>query len=178
MALMTAEFFVPNWLHARPALYMVSHMAIMPLIDLFATACDWLPAIGAPPAGLVWFLLLSFFNGLVIEIGRKTWAPSMEREGVESYSSAWGLRRALATWLIAASGSFALALIVARQIDFLLPVAATLFVFLALMAVTAMKFLETQGERQAKWTEALAGLWVFANYLLLGLVPMTMKVWA
>jgi len=176
MALMTAEFFAPDWLQARPAVYMVSHMAIMPLIDLFATACDWLPTVGAPPAGIYWFLLLSFFNGLVIEIGRKTWAPSMEREGVESYSSAWGLRRALGFWLAAATGGFVLALTVARQIDFLLPVAVILFAFLALMAVTAKRFLEEQSEKRAKATETLAGLWVFFNYLLLGLVPMTARV--
>ena len=32
---MTAEFFVPEWLKARPFLYLVSHMAIMPFIDLY-----------------------------------------------------------------------------------------------------------------------------------------------
>jgi hypothetical protein len=42
MAVMTKEFFVPEWLKKRPIVYMVSHMAIMPLIDLYATACDWL----------------------------------------------------------------------------------------------------------------------------------------
>ncbi len=44
LAVMTKEFFVPDWLKKRPLIYMISHMAIMPLIDLYATACDWLPA--------------------------------------------------------------------------------------------------------------------------------------
>ena len=59
MGLMTAEFFVPHWLKARPLLYVVSHMLIMPLIDLFITACEWLPATASPPAGLWLFLVLS-----------------------------------------------------------------------------------------------------------------------
>ena len=39
--LMTREFFVPRWLRAHPIVYMASHMLILPLIDLYATACDW-----------------------------------------------------------------------------------------------------------------------------------------
>lgn len=176
MALMSAEFFVPDWLRRRPAVYMISHMAIMPLIDLFATACDWMTATGSPPPGLLCFLLLSFFNGLVLEIGRKTWAPSMERPGVESYSASWGLGPALGCWLAAATASCALALTVARQIDFLLPAAGVLLGFLALMAITAWRFHSEKSAKQAKTTETLAGLWVFLNYLLLGLVPMTAEV--
>jgi hypothetical protein len=40
-------------------------------------------------------------NGVVLELGRKTWAPQDERAGVESYSSAWGLARALSAWAAA-----------------------------------------------------------------------------
>ncbi len=39
LAVMTKEFFAPKWLKARPLVYMVSHMAIMAPIDLYATAC-------------------------------------------------------------------------------------------------------------------------------------------
>ena len=38
-----------------------------------------------PPHGLFWFLLVSYFNGLVVEIGRKTRAPADEEHGVETY---------------------------------------------------------------------------------------------
>ena len=37
LAVMYKEFFVRDWLKRWPIVYMVSHMAIMPLIDLFAT---------------------------------------------------------------------------------------------------------------------------------------------
>ena len=63
-----------DWLKRRPVTYMVTHMAIMPLIDLYATGCDWLTHSShglRPPEGLLWFLLVSLFNGFVIEIGRK-----------------------------------------------------------------------------------------------------------
>jgi 4-hydroxybenzoate polyprenyltransferase len=177
MGLMTVEFFASRWLHARLFFYMVSHMAIMPLIDFFATACDWLPATGRPPAGLVWFLALSFFNGLVIEIGRKTWASAMERAGVESYSSAWGIKRAIGAWSVALLCSAALALIVAMHIDFLLPVALVLGGLAILMLFTGWRFCQRESEKGAKAIENLSGLWVFANYLLLGIVPMGVKAW-
>lgn len=177
MALMTVEFFAPEWLQSRPALYMVTHMAVMPLIDLFATACDWLPEGGRPPDGLVWFLVLSFFNGMVIEVGRKTWAPSMEREGVESYSASWGVGGAVGCWIGALLCSCLLALFVAHQIDFLAIAAAALVGFLVILVFVGARFLRAADEKGARRIENLSGLWVFSNYLLLGLVPMATRVW-
>ena len=98
LTIMTKEFFVPEWLKKRPLVYMISHMAIMPLIDLYATACDWWPAGYALHQGfgltLGAFLLLSLVNGSAIEIARKCWAPEQEREGVETYSRLWRPGRA------------------------------------------------------------------------------------
>ena len=45
------------------------------------------------------------------------------------------------------------------------------------MAAVAVRFMSQKTERLAKLTETLAGLWVFVSYLLLGLVPMAVKVW-
>lgn len=86
LALMTREFFVPRWLKAHPVLYMASHMLILPLVDLYATACDWwIAGLRRPPDGLYWFLVVSYLNGIVVEIGRKTRAPIDEEQGVETY---------------------------------------------------------------------------------------------
>src|SRR6266567_3876952 len=63
LALMSKEFFVAEWLKRRHVLYMVSHMAIVPLVDFYATACDWWPAGQGPPRGLGWFVATSYFNG-------------------------------------------------------------------------------------------------------------------
>jgi hypothetical protein len=71
-------------------LYLLSHMAIMPLIDLLLTGIEWLP--GRAASGLWMFLALSFVNGCVLEIGRKLWAPENEIAGVDTYSGLWGPR--------------------------------------------------------------------------------------
>lgn len=42
MAMMSVEFFASEWLKKHPFTYLWTHMLIMPLIDLFATGCDWL----------------------------------------------------------------------------------------------------------------------------------------
>ena len=96
---MTREFFVPVWLRARPAVYLVSHMAVMPLIDLYTSGLDWLAGGVAPPRALALFLGLTFLNGVVVEIGRKLRDPAHERHGVDTYTAAWGTRAAPAVWL-------------------------------------------------------------------------------
>ena len=110
LGLMTKEFFQGKWLRAHHLLYMGSHMLIMPFIDAYITACDWAPAAHGPPDGLLWFLLVSFFNGLVIEIGRKIRAPQDEEVGVETYTVLWGMSRSIWAWLcmLAATALFAL----------------------------------------------------------------------
>jgi hypothetical protein len=113
---MSFEFGVPAWLKARPVVYLLSHMAIMPLIDLLLTGLEWLPGGGAAP-GLGLFLALSFVNGCVLEIGRKLWAPQNEIAGVDSYSRLWGARRAAAIWGVAVLLSFALLLGLGRATD-------------------------------------------------------------
>jgi len=99
MALMTKEFFVPAWLRVHPLVYLLSHMLIMPLIAFYISAFDWLCVCNPLPAGLGWLLALSFFCGLVLEIGRKIKAPAEEREGVETYSGLWGVNKSVAAWI-------------------------------------------------------------------------------
>ncbi len=177
MSLMSAEFFAPAWLKARPLLYMVSHMLIMPLIDLFATACDWLVQEHHIPDGLIWFLIVSFFNGVIIEIGRKTWAPSMERQGVETYSAAWGLKTALLAWMGAVVASLICAVIVSFQTGFVIPAVSALIILAALMARTAWLLLKHQEPAHAKRLEDMSGLWLICIYLFLGIIPMGVSAW-
>jgi hypothetical protein len=105
LALMCKQSFVAEWLRARPIVYLWSHMLIMPLVDLFATECDWTVSVGgktgAPGslAGLSLFLAASFFNGIVIELGRKIRSPVDEERGVRTYTVLWGPRRAVTAWL-------------------------------------------------------------------------------
>ncbi len=171
LALMTKEFFVPVWLKRHPVVYMVSHMAIMPLIDLYATACDWRVAGVDAPRGLIWFLLVSFMNGIVIEVGRKLRAAESEEEGVETYTSLWGTVVAPTVWVGAICGTAVLALLAAREIHFLLPVASLLICLVTVAVVVAVRFARSPTKQTAMWFEPVAGVWTLVMYLSLGAIP-------
>ena len=178
LTLMTKEFFVAEWLRDHPMIYMVSHMIIMPIVDLFATACDWLVLNGSPPAGLIWFLVVSFFNGMIIEVGRKTWAPSMEKEGVESYSSAWGIPKAVTAWIFAILGSYACAIMVSFYIDFQTPIILFLGAMTLIALYVVITFAKTPDPNGAKRLENFSGAWILGVYLICGIIPLGLKVWA
>jgi hypothetical protein len=174
-SLMSREFFARDWLKARPLVYLFSHMGIMPLVDWYATGCDWVPAQGAMPAGLFWFLAASFCNGFVIELGRKIRAPEQEEPGVQTYTVLWGRRNATVAWLAALAATLACALCAARRIDFVPGVAAVLGVLLAGGAVLGLIFVRTARGTLARRIEAYSGLWTLALYLMLGVVPLALR---
>jgi 4-hydroxybenzoate polyprenyltransferase len=178
LALMSVEFFAGQWLRARPFLYMASHMAIMPLIDFYATACDWLPADAGLLPGLAWFLLISYFNGMVIEIGRKIRAPADEERGVETYSVVWGPRGAVLAWLAAMAVCAAFALAAAREIRFVLPVACVLAVLFGAATAVAALYLRASQPGTGRRFELVSGLWTLAMYLSVGVVPLAVRWWS
>jgi 4-hydroxybenzoate polyprenyltransferase len=170
LALMTAEFGVAAWLKARPVLYLLSHMAIMPLIDLLLTGLEWLPAADVAPA--LWlFLALSFVNGCVLEIGRKLWAPQNEIDGVETYSALWGPPKAAMIWAIFVGLSLAL----------LVGLCATMGAGLACLLIggigaatcwaLALRYSKAPTPPLEKRLDTAAGLWVFACYTIAGIAP-------
>jgi 4-hydroxybenzoate polyprenyltransferase len=172
LTLMTKEFFVGEWLKARPILYLVSHMAIIPLVDLYATACDWRPVQSEPPHGLIWFLIVSYFNGVVIEIGRKVRAPKDEEPGVNTYSHLWGYRTAALVWLGAMLVTAGFALVAAHRVDFSLPVACVLAILIGSAALVVWRFVREPTVTWAKRIEALSGVWTILMYLSLGAAPL------
>jgi 4-hydroxybenzoate polyprenyltransferase len=184
MGLMTAEFFAPAFLKARPVLYLVSHMLVMPLIALLAVACG---SFGQPHhvPGVAAFLALSFLNGVALEIGRKTWGPEDEREGVETYSRLWGPRRAAAAVVAALlAAALAAGLAIASRdggaLGFIsilppddgpgwLPLAPGV---LALAAVAAaLPYLRRPSGGTARLLETATGLFTLASYLLVAVGP-------
>ncbi len=172
--LMSREFFVREWLKMRPVTYMVSHMFIMPLIDFFATACDWMPTTGGALGGLGWFVALSFFNGFVIEIGRKIRAPQDEEDGVETYSKLWGRVGAVRAWWVAVGLTALCGLMAGEAVDF----ATSIFVALGLGALACVlagiHFLRKGGSGRP--IEALSGLWTLVVYLSVGAIPMAWRM--
>ena len=181
MALMTKEFFAPAALRARPILYMISHMMVMPLIDLFATACDWLPA-GLTPAGnfglaLGGFLGLSLANGVVLEMARKSWAPEQERDGVETYSRLCTPERAGLAVAVFMFAGLVLSAYVHVQSGAGLAFLIGLLLASAYAMYTAIDYAGTPTIKTSKALETGAGAFVLANYLLLGVLPMAEHLW-
>ena len=172
LALMSVEFFAGDWLKARPVTYLWTHMLIMPMIDFYATACDWMVQEAELPAGLAWFLMVSFFNGIVIEIGRKLRAPADEEPGVQTYTVLWGSPGALRAWIGAMSACGACALAAAASVDFLLPVAALLLALLGTALMFALRFLRNPAPGTGRRFELLSGIWTLAMYLMVGVVPL------
>jgi 4-hydroxybenzoate polyprenyltransferase len=152
MVLMTYEFFVPTWLKAHPPIYLLSHMVIMPLIGLYATACDWINVGWFAPPGVAWFMVVSFLGGMVLEIGRKIRAPKDEEKGVETYTALWGRQKAVMIWL------------------------GVLWLLLLTLAVlVAWQFITRPTTQTAKWIEQVSGVWLLGVYLSLGLLPFILR---
>ncbi len=169
LAGMSKEFFLREWLVARPILYLLTHMGIMPLIDLFITSCDWRVAgLSWPSSGIYWFLVVSFFNGILIEIGRKIRAPEDEEEGVRTYSAIWGRRNAAFAWLAALFCNGLGASLAAMNIGFLGPALAILSVLFLLALWIAFRYLKQPSSKTAKRIELFSGIWTLLMYLSLG----------
>lgn len=171
---MTFEFGHPAYLKARPVLYLISHMAIMPLIDILLTGLEWVPAGGA--SHYLWlFIALSFVNGCVLEIGRKLWAPVNEIAGVDTYSGLWGIGRASRVWIACVALSFCLlwAIGVVTQSGWLVAPAGVIMLVFCIVRVTS--YLRNPSPSAQDRMDSIAGLWVFACYALAGFAPLVVR---
>jgi 4-hydroxybenzoate polyprenyltransferase len=171
LGLMSKEFFAPEWLGTRPITYLWTHMLIMPLIVLYATACEWLVAGVAPPASLPWFLAVGFFNGIVIEVGRKIRGPEDEEPGVTTYTMLWGPGKAVSALLGAMVLAAAAAVPAARRIGVAEPAAGLMVVLLGTGSILGWRFLRLPGTHRAKMVEVMSGVWTLLLYLCLGALP-------
>jgi 4-hydroxybenzoate polyprenyltransferase len=178
LGLMTAEFFAPEWLKARPLIYLVSHMAIMPLIDFFVTACEWLRHASAPAPALWLFLALSFANGCVLEIGRKLYAPENERAGFDTYSALYGPRAAATMWAGALTCAYALSIAVGAAMGVGIFVAIAGGVAYALAFSAALSYRRAPTPAAQNRMDQMAGLWVLICYGLAGFATSFLKVFA
>jgi 4-hydroxybenzoate polyprenyltransferase len=171
LGLMSKEFFAPEWLRKRPITTLWTHMLIMPLIVLHATACEWLVAGVAPPASLPWFLAVGFFNGIVIEVGRKIRGPEDEEPGVTTYTALWGPGKAVLALLGAMLLAAAAAVPAARRIGVAEPAAGLMAVLFGTASHLGWRFLRLPGTHRAKMVEVMSGAWILLLYLCLGAVP-------
>jgi len=170
--LMSAEFFVPDWLEPRLGLYTASHMVVLPLIALVASACDWAVAGARPPETVGWFLAATYANGLVLEVGRKIRAPEDEEAGVETYSRRWGRPLAVAVWSGALLAAGLLSVVAAEQVGAGRWAAGVLGMVGLGAGGIAGRFLSAPTPARAGALESCAGVWLLASYGSMGLLPL------
>ncbi len=176
LALMTKEFFIADWLKKHQFWYVVSHMMIIPLVDIYASGLDWLLAGAAASKGLLFFFAVSFMNGVVLEIGRKIRTPAKEATGVLTYSFMLGTARATFLWIIILFLTLLLSIAAASYAGY----GQTAFIILGIVfiicSLPAFLFLTKQTEKLSKAIELSSALWTIAMYLTLGGVPMVQKL--
>lgn len=172
--LMCKEFFVSKWLKAHPTIYLLTHMGIMPLIDLYATSCDWLgfPMTKTLFIGLVCYFISSFCDGTVVEVGRKIRAEEDEEFGVETYTALWGKKKAVGVWLICLTVSFISTAVAGFQVGVGILLTILLIVFYIWGLVISYNFLKEPTSKHAKIFETMSGIWMIVMYLALGLMPL------
>lgn len=173
-ALMSAEFFVGEWLQRHPILYLFSHMIITPLIAWlmagFQLAHDGM-ALSALPRLAFMFFAAVLFLGVVLELGRKIRATADEEDGVETYSALWGVATARNAWLGFAFAAAASAVSAVAQIHG--SVTGALLVTglgLTIMLWLARRFTPSQ-PGSGKQIEHASGAFALAVLLALGLAP-------
>lgn len=167
-ALTTVEFGVRDWLRQRPLATLVTHAPIVPLVDFFSVSCDVMGNDAAFPAGVGWLIGVSLFGGSVIEIGRKVWASADERPGVETYSAAWGRRRALVAWAAAVLGSLACGLGVLRHVPEATGLGVVLAGAAAFVVAVGVGALWADRPGRGRVLETAAGVWTLGLYTLIG----------
>jgi 4-hydroxybenzoate polyprenyltransferase len=172
MAMMTKEFFAPEWLRQHPAAYLLSHMLVMPLIAFYISAFDWLCVCRAMPQGMPWILSVAFFCGLVLELGRKIRIPRLEQEGVETYSAIWGTSNSVVIWLgaiAAAVAAYANAASLITSSSLHITLGATVLIIGVLtLALFPKRYDGGYPEFAAKIIEPSSGLIALLLYLGLG----------
>ncbi|GGH16340.1 hypothetical protein FAZ19_05875 [Sphingobacterium alkalisoli] len=177
LCLMGKEFFIPSWLKKHQFWYVVSHMFIIPLIDIYASGLDWLLAEVGAPHGLVFFFGVSYMNGIVLEIGRKIRSPQDEQTGVLTYSSMLGAGKAVKYWIAVLFVTLILSMAASYYAGYGWMAYAILGSIFLICCVPALLFLNGHVPKYAKAIEWSSAGWTIAMYLSLGGIPMLEQFW-
>jgi 4-hydroxybenzoate polyprenyltransferase len=176
LSLMGKEFFVAEWLKKHQFWYVVSHMFIIPLIDIYASGLDWLQEGVSAPKGLLFFFAVSYFNGIVLEVGRKIRIPEDEKEGVLTYSSLHGARNATLLWLLMILVTAGWAVAAVWFAGYGMQGFYTMLIIAIVISIPAIFFLQKMTAKRAKLIEYASALWTIAMYLSLGGIPMVIEM--
>jgi len=176
LALMGVEFFIPHWLKPRQMAYILSHMVIIPLIDIYASGLDWALAHDKPHFGLIYFFCVSFLNGLFLEFGRKIRAPEGEEEGVISYTGLYGTKGGNIRWMMIGCATFIAAVCAMYYAQ--LPTYAYILLSCSLIVtlIPGILFYQNPTVKRSKNIEYASALWTILLYLNLGGIPMIVQM--
>lgn len=173
LLLMGKEFFIPEWLKKHHFWYVVSHMLIIPLIDTYASGLDWFLEKESAPFGLLFFFIISFLNGVVLEVGRKIKTP--ENEEINTYSTKIGAKNATLLWVLMLLLTYIFSLIASHYANYGYIGMIILSGFFVSCCTIGFVFLKNQTKRNAKFIEYASAFWTIAMYLTLGGVPMLLQ---
>lgn len=170
--LMTKEFYAPQWLKQRPLIYALSHMMIIPLIDLYSSGLDWKMTNSPMHSDMLWFMLVSYLNGLVLEIGRKIKAPKFEEIGVNTYTKIYGTKPAAIMWVALLTMTLLTALMAITKIQTGHYAPALLTIIYLLILTPGIAFVLNPTVKRSILIEKASGIWTISMYLILGAFPM------
>lgn len=171
LALMTVEFFAHDWLNKHMWAYAGSHMLIIPLVDIYASGLDWFIDGGQPHFGLLFFFAVSYFNGIVLEVGRKLKAPGSEKEGVVTYSALLGHRKGAQLWMAMLLLTASIAAVACYYAG-LSPISYYILgAVLLLCFIFAGQYINKPTPKLSKRLELMSAVWTLLMYGTLGGVP-------
>ncbi len=175
LLLIMFDFFVSNWLNRHWVLYVLSHMFFFPAIDVYSSGMDWyMEGPGIAPAGMAFFFVVSYINGLVWEIGRKI--RTKENEEFNSYTKLYGTKRAVLTWMGIITLAFAIALVASQYVKLGWLGALILSVIYFSSFIYGILFLIKPTKKLSKLIELASGGWGLFMYLVLGALPMVLQL--
>jgi len=175
LILMSKEFFVSAWLKKNTFFYVTSHMFFFPAIDVYSSGMDWyLDGNGQAPIGMLFFISVSYMNGVVYEFGRKIRAP--ENEEHHTYSTLYGPKKATLLLLSFMVTAYALSLIASNYANYGRIGFVVLSIIFCLSVLPVLLFLRNRTLFGSKWMEMACGGWGLFMYLALGGMPMIINL--
>lgn len=177
LTLMTVEFFAPKWLKAHQMAYVTSHMFIIPLVDFYASGIDWRLENESPHLGLIWFFVVSYFNGLVLEFGRKLKTKIDEETNVVSYTGLYGEKGGVVLWLSTLWLTLFLSLGAANYAGHSVFNSVFLIGLCLLVSIPGLIWLfKKPSPKLAKFMEYASASWTILMYISLGGIPMLINL--
>lgn len=175
LTLMHNEFFIKDWLKQNQFFYVLSHMLIIPLVDLVASVAHWGGNDIHAPKALIFFFVVSLLNGVILEVGRKIKTKEFEEYGVVSYSKLLGESKSVMFWIGLLIVTMVVAMIASKAIQAPTIVFFILVLMAILCSIPAFLFWKNPNQKRSKFIEISSGIWTIAMYFSLGILPYILR---